>query len=101
MTPFPLTFSFATDTKAHDTLGLSLLQEFGSSDEPHEDFNVLTIKPGTLGGGKETGMYDQVCFLDALPNNEGVPFVTLQTSYEDAQGISSMQDIGQFGKGFP
>ena len=101
MTPFPLTFSFATYTKARDTLGLSLLQEFGSSDEPHEGFNVLTLKPGTLGGGKETGMYDQVCFLDALPNNKGVPFLTLQTSYEDAQGISSMQDIGQFGKGFP
>lgn len=55
-------------------------------------YENLTAKAGTLGGGKEAGEHEQLSFV-AVKRGEGLPFVALQPSYEDAQGAQKMQSI--------
>ena len=61
---------------------------------------TVTLRPGTLGGGKQTDEHDWTVFIVSAPNTEGVPFVILQSSYEDSQGVQSIQQIG-LGDDFP
>jgi hypothetical protein len=61
----------------------------------------VCLEKGTLGGGKQTAAHDVTKFLEVSPNNEGVPFVILQTAYEDAQGVISLHSVGGLGDGFP
>lgn len=81
---------------------MSLLQEVDPEDVPHLDPGIptITLKPGTLGGGKQTDEHDLTVFIVTAPNTEGVPFVILQSSYEDSQGVQAIQQIS-FGDGFP
>ncbi|KAI9170659.1 hypothetical protein HJFPF1_00129 [Paramyrothecium foliicola] len=88
---------------AVQSLRLSLLQEVvedkpaASAENPY-----IYLARGTLGGGKQTDSYDITTFVETLPNSEGVPFVCLQTSIEDAQGVLSMQkNIQGHGKKYP
>ncbi|GME43796.1 hypothetical protein N0V90_003430 [Neofusicoccum parvum] len=98
-------FNFVFDKMTYDRicaeLRLSLLQEVRNPSDVPKDWPHFTLKPGTLGGGKQTDSYDLSVFLEVAANTEGLPFVVLQPSYEDAQGILSMQDLDQFGEDFP
>ena len=64
------------------------------------DIQNVTLKNGTLGGGKQTDEHNVTKFLVFGPKTEGVPFVVLQSSFEDAQGVSAIQQLG-LGRGFP
>ena len=89
--------------KAIQNLHVSLLQEV-SDGIPAEtpQFPYHKLCEGTLGGGKQTDSYNITCFVETLANSEGVPFVCLQTSLEDAQGVLAMQrKLQSNGKKYP
>lgn len=98
-------FTFAFDinqyNKVCEKLNISLLQELGPKQKAPSGYTPVELSAGTLGGGKQTGQYDTVNFVNVLPNKEGVPFVALQTAYEDAQGVLYMQTLAQLGSSFP
>ena len=79
--------------KAVQSLQISIFQEVVNG-EPAESPQFPYQQPvaGTLGGGKETDSYDQKTFVVTLPQSEGVPFVCLQTSVEDARGVLAVQN---------
>jgi hypothetical protein len=98
---------FKADMKKYqaavESLGLCLLQEV-IDDEPAEtpERRYVHLPMGTLGGGKQTAAYNATTFVKTLKDSEGVPFVCLQTSIEDAQGVLSMQKkIQSNGKKYP
>ncbi|KAI9655095.1 MAG: hypothetical protein M1821_005578 [Bathelium mastoideum] len=89
-------------------LRLSILQEVkGEGDPPKynppDDIaHHEILDKGTLGGGKQTGAYDEVIFVETLPYSEGVPFVCLQASFEDAQGVIAIHNsLSSIGKKYP
>jgi hypothetical protein len=95
-------FDYAMYKSARNRLRLCLLQEIDNESPVPPGVPFLMLKHGgTLGGGKQTAAGDFTKFLEVLPNNEGVPFVTLQTAYEDAQGVTTLHSIGTLGDGFP
>ena len=102
MGSFDFTFDIAIYQKARASLGLSLLQEVDPDDVSSlpPEIPKVTLKPGTLGGGKQTGEHDWVVFIETAANTEGIPFVILQSSLEDAQGVMAIQQIN-LGNGFP
>ena len=102
MGSFDFTFDIAIYRKARATLGLSLLQEVDPDDVKSlpPEIPRVTLKPGTLGGGKQTAEHDWVVFIETAANTEGIPFVILQSSFEDAQGVMAIQQTN-LGDGFP
>ncbi|KAH8147163.1 uncharacterized protein LAJ45_08641 [Morchella importuna] len=86
-----LAFTGDNYQKAVDELGLYLIQE-NMTNQAIPGYENLTAKAGTLGGGKEAGEHEQLSFV-AVKRGEGLPFVALQPSYEDAQGAQKMQSI--------
>ena len=61
---------------------------------------TVTLRNGTLGGGKQTNERDVTTFIVTAPKAEGSPFVIVQSSFEDTEGIDKIQNIG-LGPGFP
>jgi hypothetical protein len=101
LSTFNFQFDYNQYKSARAQLRLSLLQEVRDSDSLPKDFPHIILRPGTLGGGKQTDSHDVVNFIEVSPSNEGVPFVILQSSYEDAQGILNMRQVGNIGDNFP
>jgi hypothetical protein len=104
LSQFDFKFDFDLYKQARNSLRLSLLQEIRPDDpgpQPPPDLPRLELKEGTLGGGKQTASHGLKYFVDVVSNTEGVPFVILQPSYEDAQGVLSMQSLDGLGDGFP
>lgn len=93
MDDLPLRFDLTKYEKARETLRLSLLQEVRDGDKIPKEIPHLTLNRGTLGGGKETDGYDVTTFIEVAPKTEGIPFVTLQPSCEDARGVISMSSL--------
>ena len=63
-----------------------------------DQYQKLTLPEGTLGGGKQTGMFAQTAFVvmqsgegGVTDQGDGFPFVALQTSFEDSQGVITAQ----------
>ncbi|KAF8453889.1 hypothetical protein BDZ91DRAFT_853126 [Kalaharituber pfeilii] len=71
---------------------LQLIQE-NRSGKYIEGYQNYSLKCGTLGGGK-MGNYHQTKFI-GVQHGEGIPFVTVQPSYEDTQGCVMMQTMGE------
>ena len=88
--------------QARDKVGLSLLSEVSPDDVKNlpPDINKVTLRKGSLGGGKQTDEHDVTTFVVFGQKTEGVPFVVLQSSFEDAQGVSVIQQLG-LGRDFP
>ncbi|RMZ68437.1 histidine acid phosphatase [Pyrenophora seminiperda CCB06] len=102
LTSFDFTFDYGMYKLARNRLRLCLLQEVRKdSPVPPPGVPSVSLVKGTLGGGKETASADITEFVEVLPNNEGVPFVTLQTAFEDAQGVAKLYSLGGLGDGFP
>lgn len=70
-----------------------MLQEVKDGDKQPKNIPHLTLKRGTLGGGKETDAHDLTTFIEVAPKTEGIPFVTLQPSYEDVRGVLSTNSL--------
>lgn len=89
-----LCFNYEDYTAAVKKLDIRLIQE----NPGEEDFPGMArfyASPGTIGGGKRpdgTTHHDQTCFT-AVFKGEGLPFVVLQPSYEDARGILEMSTL--------
>lgn len=75
-------------------LKLCLLQEWSQDPAPSKHLDVVELPKGTLGGGKQTDSYDITQFLvvNHDTEGEGMYFVTLQTSLEDALGVQRLPD---------
>ena len=89
--------------KAVQNLHISLIQEVENgvpAATPQRKYYDLGV--GTLGGGRQTDHYDLKLFVETLAYSEGVPFVCLQASVEDAQGVIAMQrKLQSNGKRYP
>ncbi|KAJ5312239.1 hypothetical protein N7508_003069 [Penicillium antarcticum] len=96
-------FSYEDYQKAVEDLQLGLLQEWDKDpDEKHpkrpkappKGVRMAQITKGTLGGGKQTDMYDYTYFLVVQEKSEGeeMYFITLQTSLEDSMGVLNLPD---------
>ncbi|KAJ4301338.1 hypothetical protein N0V90_003430 [Kalmusia sp. IMI 367209] len=101
LSSFGFTFDISMYKAARARLRLSLLQEIGDDDPVPPNVPVVTLQKGTLGGGKQTAAENFSKFLVVSDKNEGVPFVILQTAFEDAQGVASLSSIGCLGDNFP
>ena len=78
------------------------MQEVDPEKVPHlpPELPTVTLKDGTLGGGKQTDEHDVTTFIVTAPKTEGSAFVIVQPSYEDAQGVLNAQNI-IIDQGFP
>ncbi|KAL8724854.1 MAG: hypothetical protein Q9166_007708 [cf. Caloplaca sp. 2 TL-2023] len=99
ITDIDFSFSYENYDAAVHALGLCLIQEVGKETSTP---GKIQLPEGTLGGGKETNAYHKRDFMVAQVGEgrpgETNPFHILTPSYEDAQGVLTMQNITRLGE---